>query len=330
MAVGLHPNPAGLLLDKALRAVYKPITHYCHDPSHTMWISGVFNTLFYVACETLVMGGKGPYEGIELHLNGWVLPHECGGKSDALKDVFSSKRVSNWRTARHIKCSGSDALGLYRLLNVYFTLYVAPGFPRVCEAIATFTLLADLMCEQAYRNVTSVELMNAVRAFLLAFKRAGWAAYMHPKFHRLWHFAKILADLGFMPNCLTLERKHKLPKRYSLNHNSLHNYSTAILEEVTYHALHVLKADSTFDASVHLVNSHMAGRKLRTFVRSQFGLGAEALAYEEILTSQTARFGIRGSCQCGGVCLVREGGVVSVVELWALVDFDTPMALASL
>ena len=65
--VGFNHEPHGCLLAPELRGLLRPVTQYCNDPQHTLFVSGVFNTIVYLFFETLWMGRGGVHEE---HLRG--------------------------------------------------------------------------------------------------------------------------------------------------------------------------------------------------------------------------------------------------------------------
>lgn len=76
---GLRHEPHGLVMDVQLRAIVKPIESYTHDPQHTLWVGGVWQTLVYLLFETMWIGGcKGIYDALRTFLAGFHWPKNSG------------------------------------------------------------------------------------------------------------------------------------------------------------------------------------------------------------------------------------------------------------
>ena len=99
--VGFNHEPHGCLLAPELRGLLRPVTQYCNDPQHTLFVSGGFNTIVYLFFETLWMGGmKNIYEVFQQFLSDWSWPASAGTQK-GIHDIFSKNRVDSWRKSKH-------------------------------------------------------------------------------------------------------------------------------------------------------------------------------------------------------------------------------------
>ena len=157
---------------------------------------------------------------------------------------------------------------------------------------------------------------------------------MTPKYHYAWHMADHLADIGFLPSCWCLERKHKHPKRFgTLTTNVSGEWHEGILRDVTARHLGImgdLEADA-FTSAPGLVNARLAGVRLQGVLNSEFGTGAlqyhvattaRINEYESVQVEDVVWVGdAAANPTIGEVCMlarVPEGGCFAVLRSWII------------
>ena len=116
------------------------------------------------------------------------------------------------------------------------------------EALAALKLAAGehkLSCE-AFLAVA--ELIQ-----LLSDGAAGWQDAMTSKCHWPLRIADCFGVLGFVPACFTVERKHKLVKRYATWQQNTTNFEYACMKVVLADDLHKLTAPMVFAQEPALV-----------------------------------------------------------------------------
>ena len=109
-ASGFRFEPDGLMADRDLRTIIKPISHRVEDTQHCLWVNGVFATLVYCALESIHMRIPNVYAALNLYIQSWSWPSMVKGSSANIKCMFEAKRVQGHRTAKHIKCYGARRL----------------------------------------------------------------------------------------------------------------------------------------------------------------------------------------------------------------------------
>ena len=221
-AIGFRHEPHSMLLDPTLDTVVFPAKQFVHDWMHCIFVHGCFNTIAYLVLEACLADGiRNVYELLHNYVGEWVLPTRVG--SPTLKEMFSKKRATSSRKAKHLKCTASEGLSVYPMM-AYFCRKVLLRAGR-CVAVATaFVELAgtvDLLAVVPLGLVTGNMLRGQVAKLLQACLDAGWAAYMHPKFHWLVHIPMHLETFGTLPTCWVHERKHR-PRRYTLTEPCSH------------------------------------------------------------------------------------------------------------
>ena len=101
--------------------------------------------------------------------------------------------------------------------------------------------MLDLLLASARGGVSPEALETAIVQHMDDFKSAFGEEHVAPKGHYVLHLPEMLHRLGFLPNTLVHERKHKTVKRFGdAVSNTGAGFDRGILEEVTCHALHAM------------------------------------------------------------------------------------------
>jgi hypothetical protein len=315
-AVGFNHMPDGILLEPALRDLVDPTEHFIIDSQHTLFIDGVANVCAYLVLEALfqdeALGGRwtGVFAAVGVFLGEWCWPAQGKTKGHNIADIFSSRRVDAWRKAEHIKCTAGEMRSMYPVLAYWFARFTHGKCPLQIRAYLLMTDMIDAILGVPYGHVSKAEVRSRVRVFLLACRAAGWEDYMKPKFHWLAH---VLGEL----TCWTLERKHKVPKSYAIEHRSTENYDWAVLSEVVCEHLSVLEQPDFGSLVVGCIGKVVAAPATLCGI-VQDALGLHDVPSSHFVTNRTARFGAAGSCTIRDVVMMQcDGEHYACGEVWA-------------
>jgi hypothetical protein len=175
-----------------------------------LYVSGVVNTIIYLFFETLWCGGeKAVYKAVELFARGWKWP-SMTGNSKGIYELFSSERVRAWRKAKHLKSTAAECLALYPILLEFIRNHISPRWPNQCACFEAMCAMLTSMSNVNYGTVDPSALRSAINDFLSSVERAGWRAFIHPKFHWLVHMPQHLAAHGFWKGNAKRPRRTRL------------------------------------------------------------------------------------------------------------------------
>ena len=252
IACGFNHNKCNMLLEPSLDEVVLPVSVMAHDWMHTFVVHGVWNTIMFLLLSCL--GASAHVQVIGDFVKEWIFPKRLRINSDTLADAFSERRWKSSTKAKYFKCTASDAMSLYAIVAVFFHCVYLRAGEHVEECVAYLALcdVLDLLVMVALGVVTADKLEQQIDAFLAACIKAGWRAYMHPKFHWCVHLARELRIFGILLTCWVHERKHKIVKQYTNNQRNTRKYEHSVLAEVTCQHFYNLSLKSTFDMSIGL------------------------------------------------------------------------------
>jgi hypothetical protein len=329
-AIGFRHEPHGMLLDPTLDVVVKPASQFTHDWMHAVFVHGVFNTVSYILMEACIRDGIKVYELLHEYVGTFVWPARVG--SATLKDMFSKKRSTASRKAKHFKCTASEGLSVYPVMCLFF-LSVVSRAGRCTNEVAAFVKMCgviDVMVAIPMGVVTANMLRAEVASFLDQCVAAGWRTLMHPKFHWLVHMPFHFERFGFLPTCWVHERKHRMVKRYASDVYNTSTFERTVLSEVTAHHMASLDDSSTFKFQPGLVNSRDASAKLKAFLAEFFAL--PFLVDGGCRTALQARVSEYGIANKGDVVVIAPDGRLGfdVGMVWAFAEvLDEPMAIVA-
>ena len=196
--------------------------------------------------------------------------------------------------------------------------------------------------------VTPEVLLAAVDNALDLFVKAGWKQYMIKKFHWLLHLADKLRPkpegLGCLPACWSVERKHRLPKRYAKGIANTRDYEHSMLKQVLCQEIFDLSLPGVFDTEPALKTPHRVSQRLCDFVSQTLVECSPA----DCLTSASVRLQSTATCYWRDVVLFKShdvgkpweageiwrhfsvhGQLVSLISVWNLQKYDSAVCLAS-
>ena len=163
-------------------------------------------------------------------LEHWTWPHR---QSPPIGKLFDEAAIRSHSNAGAFKANASDIMSLAPVLNFFLTRVTREqGFslPQVDSLIACIDVVELLMCVR-HGVVTADTLKTALLRHLRLYKAAYGEEACRPKHHYALHLWKMLRDFGTLISCLTLERLHKVPKRYVANRRNTTSYELGTIED---------------------------------------------------------------------------------------------------
>jgi hypothetical protein len=334
-ASGLVHQPNGLLLDPALRSidVLRPCSQYCHDPMHTMVANGVMNVVMWLVLAALshhmdIWGSLYSYVAL------WHIPKHF--KGNGLHEMFSRKRERSCKEAKKFKCIASELLGVYPIVAYFFQNIIQRGDCECKLELSAFLKCCDLMDLFMFIPLGLVSpkaLREAVEGLLEACMDAGWEKRFIKKFHWLLHMAEHLSKWGKIPTCFSLERKHRLVKRFAKVILNTVDYAQAIYRETINHELAKLRQPDIFKSGIFLVGKHYPSQKTLRFLCDYFSTN---ITRDRCFVSNSAHLQPEGFAEKGDVALLKAAGddigPWGACQVWLHVEVEghAPMSMVSL
>jgi hypothetical protein len=184
-------------------------------------------------------------------------------------------------------------------------LGVATAVAGVASPVYSFMCLCtliDLVVLSARGAVAADELSQSITEYLQAFKGAYGGDEMIPKHHYLLHFPAVLAQLGWLPNCMTLERKHKGVKRWADWTQNTSRIEHGVLRDITVHSLSVLEHGEHLNVEVGLVKARAPPLAVLHWMHDAFGDVGAPFRY-----SCVARYDEFETCGIGDIVALQTG-----------------------
>ena len=325
-AVGYKYEPYGLLMDPELDTIVNPVSQFCHDWMHAIFVHGVFGTVVFRLLESMVSDGRRDvWDSLDGYMQLWTWPSRV--HSNSMKSVFSQQRATSSRKAKNFKCAASEGLSMYPVLAFFVQTVLLPAGRRIheCKAFIALADMIDLLCAIPLGCVSVDQLRECIKVFLNLCMDAGWSAYMHPKFHWLVHLPKHYSQFMCLPTCWVHERKHSVVKRYANEICNTGAFERSLLGEVISHQLADLDRPDCF-VSEGLIRPKPATRKMQAFLNSEFGIR------EICMVSPQARFSKFETCGKGDVVLYKchTTGSIMAGQVWFhTVVLGTPITALS-
>jgi hypothetical protein len=160
--------------------------------------------------------------------------------------------------------------------------------------------------------VKELELKPAIRIFLEARAAAYPAASSIPQFHFMIHFPATLRKLGWVPNAMILERKHKSVKRYAdALMNTSAGFDKSVLLEMPAKALHDLDTSEHLSMLLGLIDAKCPPKKIADFMANEFQVDAANCKY-----SKHARVSKWERVSAGDVVVLDVNGTRDIGKVW--------------
>ena len=298
-ACGFTFSSKALLMSKTLKdlGLLKPVTGYCHDWMHTMCSNGVLRYIMEWVLEDLATTGMPKlWENVGQYLQLWTWPGHLAG-SKGFHKLFSNKKVESHRKGEKMVMSASEILSIYPVLAYFLeTCCQLPEHQIKKQTYLAWCNVLDILMASINFLPHAGYLLQMVEAALALTVKAGWDGCMRPKFHWALHFEGAMQMYSGLPSCWSLERKHKVARRYGSGLFNTTCYEDTLLKELTCDHLKHLKEESVYKSEAHLVAPHPLSKKVQTHLVSQ-GI---IQAHHNCQNSNTAKL------ECGQVCKVGD------------------------
>ena len=263
----------------------------------------------------------------------WCFPKHL---SPNLERLFDEAAAESHYSASAFKSTTSDLITLTPVLSFFFVHVALPlGFltPQVRSLIAAFDVLMLLMCVR-HECVTPESLRDAVLRHLVLFKAAYGEESFVPKHHYATHLWRMLRHFGILISCLTLERLHKVPKRYVKDRRNTQSYEVGTIEDVTIKQLYDRRED--WMAVNRLISPHSPP------LRTTIGRFLEELYPDknvnvanrvctlcgQVTVGDVVFYRVGADRHCGEVHLhlsVGGGAAISIIDQWELAPIIGPI-----
>ena len=298
-ASGFTFSIEALLMSQTLKSLglLKPATGYCHDWMHTMCSNGVLCYIMEWVLEALANSGMPKvWETMCQYLQLWVWPGHLPA-SKSLQKLFNTKKVEAHRKAEKMVMSASEILSTYSILCYFLeTCCVLPENQAKKHVYLAWCHVVDILVASLHFLPQPGQLLQAVERAMSLTVKIGWGSSMRPKFHWALHFEQSMHRFGGLPSCWSLERKHKVARRYGSGLCNTTCYEDTLLKELTCDHLAHLKQEVFYKTGAHCVNPHSVSKQLQAHLVNQ-GI---VTAHHTCQTSNTAKL------DCGHVCKIGD------------------------
>jgi hypothetical protein len=233
---GVNWNADGLLADRELRKHFGVVECFTYDWVHTLLQDGSFTIeVFHMlkACEI-------QHSTVEAFLKDplWKFPAASSGKSGRLHTVFNSYRSSSSSEADKLKCSASEALGLYGLLRHFIEVYAVcsddlvhhrTSFDAACKTVG---LLLAAKHEAGSCAAIGPHVSSSAAAHLESHIAAYGTALVRPKHHWQMHLGDQLLRDKMVLDAFVIERMHLVTKRVADTVKNLARFERSVVSGV--------------------------------------------------------------------------------------------------
>lgn len=205
-AMGLSYNPHGLLWDRHLRTIIRPVDNCIRDWMHTMVSGGVAGTEMSLLLQALRREGV-KYEHVQEYAANFHLPHSHG-KLDV--SCFSDNRISE----DQLRSFASEQLCMIPILFCFLVDVVKP-MGMLQRHIECFTLLRSIIGILTLGPHEAMHHIGALKTSIVEHGRlfrALYPSHTKPKFHHALHLHDGMSFIGACLGCFVTERKHRTVK----------------------------------------------------------------------------------------------------------------------
>jgi hypothetical protein len=233
---GVNWNADGLLADKELRKHLDVVQCFTYDWVHTLLQDGAFTIEVF----HMLKACKIENSIVEAFLKDplWKFPAASSSKSGRLHTVFNSYRSSSSHEADKLKCSASEALGLYGLLRHFIEVYAVIGDDLVGHrasweaACKTVGLLLAAKHEAGSCAAIGPHVSSSTAAHMKSHIAAYGTDLVRPKHHWQMHLGDQLLRDGIMLDAFVIERMHLVTKRVADPVKNLGRFERSVVSGV--------------------------------------------------------------------------------------------------
>ena len=225
----------GLLFNKALRKIHRPIDHYLRDWMHIMVSGGTANSQTH-ALGKVMKKVKVPTSVLQTYSLEYTLPAKYG------------KVSKEWTAAARFKGTefssfASPMLSLVPIIGAFLVDYMAPGgrYPGIDPHVECWVLLVDILGLLTCGGTRAVQYMDLLVDLIGKHHKLYRKLYpktIKPKWHHMLHLPSQYAAMKKIISCFVTERKHRSLKRAALyvfrylEHTSLADLVTQQCEQI--------------------------------------------------------------------------------------------------
>ena len=245
--LGLNVNPDGLIYDKSLRHVYRPIDHVIRDWMHVIANAGVGNTECSLVIH--VIESKGVSRAL---LSEYVSQFTLPKKHGRVEPTWISENRLKDDT---LSSFAGILLCLIPILKCFLHEEMGPR-GNMPDHILCFGVLAAIVgllvlgADDAMNHIDELQRLISMHAELFA---TLYPTAVKPKFHQLLHIVGNMRFIGKLLSCFVCERRHRRTKRAAL-HVYRHMERTCLVDMVN-HQCHTFSCpDTSLFLETHLVN----------------------------------------------------------------------------
>ena len=179
------------------------------DGMHILFVNGVFNKTAGLLVKA--MKGSGiAMDQLYTYFKAWKHPAAHGA---GVAEVFAPDRINNSLAAVALKCSASEALGVFPILAQFCCSKLEHRVAPHCRVFLKLGRVIGLWLRAVRRVSSAQDLRDATVEFLLAFAELyGYDSMTMLKFHYLMH---LVTQFERQLSCWTHERKHKFIKKWA-------------------------------------------------------------------------------------------------------------------
>ena len=208
--LGINYDPDSLMYDGEMQAMIDPVRHYHRDWMHTLASKGVIGTVLAAVLHALIGAGH-TLADVTSYVTTFKLPATQGKVSAAW---FSADRIAE----DHTKGFAAETVTMLLLLHCFLIDVVQPA-GVLSNYIECVTLLATIVGILRKGATTSVQYRDRLQTLITMHAEAFSRLPTHakPKFHQMFHLVDVMDELGKIPSCWVLERKHRRVKRSALS-----------------------------------------------------------------------------------------------------------------
>ena len=252
--------------------------------------------------------------------------------SSQCRAVFSTCGSRPSEKADHISCSASEGLSVYPVVRVFLMCLPDDRCKLQVESMMALCRVLDILQLIKTGRVTDAELAFAVldhlRKYQAAYGTVGWL----PKHLYSLLLIRQFEAFGSLVSLWTLERRHRLVKRFAAHHKNTRAYEKSLMEEVTVqHLMDLKRRPSFFKAG--LVDPRSCTDTVQRTIRHEFGVCADNQSKQAISVYRTF--------DAGQVCCFKETGepsyrvgqlqfhvtingvAMTCIEEWTILERDT-------
>ena len=206
---GFNLSRNGVLLSKLLDL--KPSSMVMYDWMHTYVSSGLWNLEIQLLAEALHSCGVS-LDMLHEDLQAYHWPSHIKNCSKSGQNLFALCQKDD------IKCSASEALSVYSVVTHIALerrgLGELEGAKHAVDSYLCLSRALDLLVNIKTRRTKATALRDAIFSHLRTFQTAYGTTHWLPKYHYSGHLAYMYSAHKILIACFTLERKHKVIKRF--------------------------------------------------------------------------------------------------------------------